>query len=116
MERGRPLFDCESGWRPGGPGSDAVASGRKILLALGIQAGPFALLLCYSLGMMGILTPYATGPAPVYFGSGYITRKAFWRHSEGPSHVGTGGREPRRRCSLVGLDVGLQATSQASAA
>lgn len=78
MERRRPLFDCESRWRPGGPGSDAVASGRKILLALGIQAGPFALLLCYSLGMMGILTPYATGPAPVYFGSGYITRKAFW--------------------------------------
>jgi L-tartrate/succinate antiporter len=27
---------------------------------------------------MGILTPYATGPAPIYFGSGYITRKEFW--------------------------------------
>ena len=38
----------------------------------------FALLLCYSLGLMGILTPYATGPAPVYFGSGYVTRKEFW--------------------------------------
>jgi L-tartrate/succinate antiporter len=38
----------------------------------------FALLLCYSLGLMGILTPYATGPGPVYFGSGYISRKDFW--------------------------------------
>ena len=23
-------------------------------------------------------TPYATGPSPIYFGSGYITSKAFW--------------------------------------
>jgi L-tartrate/succinate antiporter len=36
------------------------------------------MLACYSLGIMGVLTPYATGPAPVYFGSGYISRKAFW--------------------------------------
>jgi L-tartrate/succinate antiporter len=28
---------------------------------------------------MGILTPYATGPSPIYFGSGYISRKDFWR-------------------------------------
>jgi L-tartrate/succinate antiporter len=27
---------------------------------------------------MGILTPYATGPSPVYFGCGYISRKDFW--------------------------------------
>lgn len=27
---------------------------------------------------MGILTPYATGPSPVYFGSGFIPRKDFW--------------------------------------
>jgi L-tartrate/succinate antiporter len=27
---------------------------------------------------MGVLTPYATGPAPVYYGSGYIHRKEFW--------------------------------------
>ena len=23
-------------------------------------------------------TTYATGPAPIYFGSGYISRKEFW--------------------------------------
>ena len=39
----------------------------------------FALLLAFSLGLMGVITPYATGPAPVYFGSGYIARKDFWR-------------------------------------
>jgi di/tricarboxylate transporter len=27
---------------------------------------------------MGVLTPYATGPAPVYFGSGFISRRDFW--------------------------------------
>ncbi len=37
-----------------------------------------ALLLCATLGLMGILTPYATGPSPIYYGSGYISRKAFW--------------------------------------
>jgi L-tartrate/succinate antiporter len=45
----------------------------------GVNARMFALLLCYSLGIMGILTPYATGPSPVYFGSGYVPRKDFWR-------------------------------------
>jgi L-tartrate/succinate antiporter len=44
----------------------------------GMPVKPFAMLVCYSLGIMGVLTPYATGPAPVYFGSGYISRKAFW--------------------------------------
>jgi L-tartrate/succinate antiporter len=39
----------------------------------------FALLLGYSLGIMGVLTPYATGLAPVYYSSGYFTRKDFWR-------------------------------------
>ncbi len=40
---------------------------------------PFALMLAFSLGLMGVITPYATGPAPVYFGSGFIARKDFWR-------------------------------------
>jgi L-tartrate/succinate antiporter len=44
----------------------------------GLPVKVFALLLCYSLGIMGILTPYATGPAPVYFGCGYVSRRDFW--------------------------------------
>ena len=43
-----------------------------------MPARPLALLLCYSIGLMGVLTPYATGPAPIYFGSGYIGRGVFW--------------------------------------
>lgn len=44
----------------------------------GLPIKVFSLLLCYSLGLMGILTPYATGPAPVYYGSGYVSRRDFW--------------------------------------
>ena len=40
---------------------------------------PFALLLVYSLGLMGIISPYATGPSPVYYGSGFISRGDYWR-------------------------------------
>jgi L-tartrate/succinate antiporter len=44
----------------------------------GMPVNTYALLLCFSLGIMGIITPYATGPSPVYFGSGYVSRKHFW--------------------------------------
>lgn len=45
----------------------------------GIDIRDFALLLALTLGLMGILTPYATGPSPVYYGSGYIPAKDYWR-------------------------------------
>ncbi|MBI4482789.1 MAG: anion permease [Acidobacteria bacterium] len=44
----------------------------------GMNVLVLSLMLVYALGIMGILTPYATGPSPVYFGSGYIPRKDFW--------------------------------------
>ena len=44
----------------------------------GVSRVALALLLSYSLGMMGILTPYATGPSPIYYGGGYIKGKDFW--------------------------------------
>jgi L-tartrate/succinate antiporter len=37
------------------------------------------LTMLYSVGLMGVLTPYATGPAPVWFSAGYIAPKDFWR-------------------------------------
>jgi len=40
---------------------------------------PVTLMLVYSLGLMGVITPYATGPAPIWYGSGYIADKDFWR-------------------------------------
>jgi L-tartrate/succinate antiporter len=44
----------------------------------GMPVRPLALALCYAIGLMGVLTPYATGPAPIYFASGYISRREFW--------------------------------------
>jgi L-tartrate/succinate antiporter len=44
----------------------------------GMPVHALALLLCYSIGLMGVITPYATGPAPVYFGSGFVPRRDFW--------------------------------------
>lgn len=40
---------------------------------------PLALLLVGSLGLMGILTPYATGPSPIWYGAGYISQATWWR-------------------------------------
>jgi L-tartrate/succinate antiporter len=54
-----------------------------VFLAAGVSmpdlpVRPLALLLCYAIGLMGVLTPYATGPAPIYFASGFVSRPAFW--------------------------------------
>jgi citrate:succinate antiporter len=45
----------------------------------GVPLVPFVLLCVYSLGLMGVISPYATGPAPIYFTSGYIARGQFWK-------------------------------------
>ncbi|MGE5219484.1 MAG: anion permease [Chloroflexota bacterium] len=37
-----------------------------------------SLLFCYTLGLMKIISPYATGPGPIYYGIGYVSRKEFW--------------------------------------
>jgi len=55
-----------------------------ILLTLGLSMPgvPFeklAVMLGLTQGFMGVLTPYATGPAPVYANSGYITTAEYWR-------------------------------------
>jgi L-tartrate/succinate antiporter len=55
-----------------------------VILAAGVAVPDmpirtFVLLLGFSLGIMGVITPYATGPAPVYFASGFVSRGDFWR-------------------------------------
>jgi len=45
----------------------------------GVNMTQYSLLLCLTLGIMGILTPFATGPSPVYYGSGYLPSKDYWR-------------------------------------
>lgn len=52
-----------------------LVAGRKIP---GINFPLLTYLLLYSLGLMGILTPYATGPSPIWYGFGYIPSKTFW--------------------------------------
>ena len=44
----------------------------------GLSTKEWALLLAYPLGLMGVLTTYTAGHNPIYYGSGYITRQAFW--------------------------------------
>jgi di/tricarboxylate transporter len=45
----------------------------------GMPVKAVALTLVYSIGLMGVLTPYATGPAPVWYGAGYIGGRDFWK-------------------------------------
>ena len=45
----------------------------------GIVAGQLALALALTTGIMGVITPYATGPGLVYYESGYLPAKDFWR-------------------------------------
>jgi L-tartrate/succinate antiporter len=45
----------------------------------GMDMKALTLALSLTLGLMGILTPYATGPSPVYFGSGYLPAGDYWR-------------------------------------
>jgi anion transporter len=61
-----------------------TAAVLPVVLAVGTSmpgmSVPTLTLLCvYSLGLMGVISPYATGPAPIYFSSGYIDRGDFWK-------------------------------------
>jgi DASS family divalent anion:Na+ symporter len=52
-------------------------------LAVAVATGAPAFLAAMGLGvisgLMGSLTHYATGPAPIFYGSGYIPQMTFWR-------------------------------------
>src|SRR5512134_1924594 len=45
----------------------------------GVNMPVLALALCVQLGIMGIITPFATGPSPIYYGSGYLPAADYWR-------------------------------------
>lgn len=53
-----------------------IAAGASIP---GVPVRAFVLLLVFSLGLMGVITPYACGPSAVYYESGYLPRGDFWR-------------------------------------
>jgi di/tricarboxylate transporter len=46
----------------------------------GIEPMKLALGLAMSTGLMGVISPYATGAALPYYNSGYISSAAFWRN------------------------------------
>ena len=45
----------------------------------GVPVKAVVLAMVYSIGLMGVLTPYATGPAVVWSSAGYISSREFWR-------------------------------------
>jgi L-tartrate/succinate antiporter len=55
-----------------------------VMLAVGatipaMPMRPYALLLCLTLGIMGVISPYGMGPSPVYYCSGYLPTGDYWR-------------------------------------
>ena len=65
-------------------GTAHVTAMIPVLLAVastipGVNMQTLALGLCLQLGIMGIITPFATGPSPVYYGSGYLPAADYWR-------------------------------------
>ncbi len=52
-----------------------------LMVAIGLGAPPTIAILvfAFSSSLMGGLTHYGSGPAPIYYGSGYIEVKAWWR-------------------------------------
>jgi L-tartrate/succinate antiporter len=50
-----------------------------IVTVSGLPVKPVTLILIYSIALQGVLTPYATGPAPIWYSAGYISTKDFWR-------------------------------------
>jgi L-tartrate/succinate antiporter len=65
-------------------GTAHVTAMIPVLLAVGStipggQHAHLALGLCLQLGIMGIITPFASGPSPVYYGSGYLPAADYWR-------------------------------------
>jgi DASS family divalent anion:Na+ symporter len=61
-----------------------VAAMYAALLAVGVSVGVPPMLLAMMLGFIGsifgVLTHYGHGPAPVFYGSGYVDMKDWWIH------------------------------------
>jgi DASS family divalent anion:Na+ symporter len=48
-------------------------------LAIGLPAVPLVVFLSAIPTMMGCLTHYGNGPAPIYYGSGYVQLGTWWK-------------------------------------
>lgn len=47
----------------------------------GVPLKQLSMLLVLSIGILGVLTPYATGPGVIIYGCGYVKSKDYWRLS-----------------------------------
>ena len=61
-----------------------AAAMLQVILAVGITIpgmplAQFAMVIALTHGIMSVISPYATGPAPLYYGAGYIPTRDFWR-------------------------------------
>ena len=59
-----------------------LSSPMMIAAALAMPEIPlpvFCLMVGAAIGLGSILTPYATGPSPIYYGSGYLPTVDYWR-------------------------------------
>ena len=50
-----------------------------VVVVPGMPVRPVVYTLLFALGLMGVITPYATGPAPIWASAGYITAGEFWK-------------------------------------
>lgn len=55
------------------------AAFAAVAVACGAPAGLTAMSLAVITGIMGCLTHYATGPAPIFFGTGYLSQNDWWK-------------------------------------
>jgi len=49
------------------------------LTVKGVPMKELAMLLCYTSGLSAALTPYASGPSAIFYGSAYVPTRDFWR-------------------------------------
>lgn len=49
------------------------------LTVKGLPMKQLSLMLCYTSGLSAALTPYASGPSAIFYGSGYLPTRDFWR-------------------------------------
>ena len=61
-----------------------AAAMLQVMLAVGLTIpgmplAQFAIIMALTHGIMSVISPYATGPAPLYYGAGYIPTRDFWR-------------------------------------
>ena len=50
-----------------------------VAVAAGAPALPAALLLAVFSSLNAVMTHYSTGPAPIYFGAGYVDQATWWK-------------------------------------